>query len=263
YEDPYLAGCKDTKALFQMGESFRHVGLYPEALKMYGGARRIYPRNHPDDELLLRMGEVYLLKKEYAGAEVAFRKLINNFPKSKFIKLAFHNLADTYYEKENYKEARIAYLSALEKDERIPRDIKGFFYLGKCYQAMGDISLTIEAYREAVQVAEDLGKDQMEDEYLVKSYFQLADYLYQTQRYLDAIEVYTRAAERYPEDERAQWALYRIAAGYRKAGKGSVEIESLRKLVSEGKKEPFWEKVISENIRNLEWEEKNREHLVH
>ena len=230
---------------------------------MYKKARRIYPRNYPEDALILRTGEIYLLEKKYAKANKLFKKLIKYFPESGYRKLAFHNLADSYFQQGSYEKARLTYLTALEGEQRIPRDIKGFFYLGKCYQAMGDISLTIEAYRKAVQAAEDLGKDQMEDEYLIKSYFQLADYLYQTQRYLDAIEVYTQAAERYPEDERAQWALYRIAAGYRKAGKGSVEIESLRKLVSEGKREPFWEKVISENIRNLEWEEKNREHLVY
>ena len=262
YKDPYLAGCKDTKALFQMGESFRHVGLYPEALEMYGGARRIYPRNHPDDELLLRMGEVYLLKKEYAGAEIAFRKLINDFPKSKFIKLAFHNLADTYYEKGNYKEARIAYLSALEKDERIPRDIKGFFYLGKCYQEMGNDFLTIGAYKKAIQVAEDLGKDQLEQEFVVKSYFQLADYLYQNQKYTDAIRVYTQIAEKHPEDDRAQWALYRIAASYRKMGKEKVDIAFLKKLAEGEGEETFWEKVVSDGIRNLEWEVKNREHFT-
>ncbi|MBW2182654.1 MAG: tetratricopeptide repeat protein, partial [Deltaproteobacteria bacterium] len=262
YKDPYLAGCKDSKALFQMGESFRHAGLYPEALEMYGGARRIYPRNHPDDELLLRMGEVYLLKKEYAGAEVAFRKLINNFPKSKFIKLAFHNLADTYYEKENYKEARIAYLSALEKDERIPRDIKGFFYLGKCYQEMGNDFLTIGTYKKAIQVAEDLGKDQVEQEFVVKSYFQLADYLYQKQKYTDAIRVYTQIAEKHPEDDRAQWALYRIAASYRKMGKEKVDIAFLKKLAEGEGEETFWEKVVSDGIRNLEWEVKNREHFT-
>jgi TolA-binding protein len=262
-EDPFLDDIKNTRTLFQVGESFRQVGFYDEALEIYKEARRIYPRNYPEDALILRMGEIYLLEKKYAKANKLFKKLIKSFPESGYRKLAFHNLADSYFQQGSYEKARLAYLTALEGEQRIPRDIKGFFYLGKCYQAMGDISLTIEAYRKAVQVAEDLGKDQMEDEYLIKSYFQLADYLYQTQRYLDAIEVYTQAAERYPEDERAQWALYRIAAGYRKAGKGSVEIESLKKLVSEGKREPFWEKVISENIRNLEWEEKNREHLAH
>ena len=262
YKNPYLAGCNDTKPLFQMGESFRQAGLYREALEMYGKARRIYPRNHPDDELLLRMGEIYLLKKEYAGAEVAFKKLIKNFPESKFIKLAFHSLADTYYGKENYEKACRTYLSALGKDERSSRDIKGFFYLGRCYQEMGKRSLTIDAYKKAIRVAEGLGKDQVEQEFVVKSYFQLADFLYQNQKYVDAIRVYTQVAEQYAEDDRAQWALYRIAASYRKMGKKKVDFEFLKKLAEGEGEETFWDKVVSDGIRNLEWEVKNREHFA-
>jgi tetratricopeptide (TPR) repeat protein len=262
-KDPFLDDIKNTKTLFQVGDSFRQAGLYADALEIYKKARRIYPRNYPEDALILRMGEIYVLEKKYAKANKVFQKLIKDFPKSGYRKLAFHGLADSYFQQGSYEKARLAYLTALEGEQIIPRDIKGFFCLGECYQNMGDIPLSVEAYRKAVQTAKNLEKDQVEDEFVIKSYFRLADCLYQSQRYLDSVEVYTQAAQLYPEDDRAQWALYRIAAGYRKAGKGKIEIESLRKLVSEGKKEPFWERAIDENIRNLEWEEKNREYLVH
>jgi len=262
-KDPFLDDSKNTKTLFQVGDSFRQAGLYDDALEIYKKARRIYPRNYPEDALILRMGEIYVLEKKYAKAKKVFQKLIKDFPKSGYRKLAFHGLADSYFQQGSYEKARLAYLTALEGDQRIPRDIKGFFCLGECYQNMGDIPLSVESYRKAIQTAENLEKDQVEDEFVIKSYFRVADCLYQSQRYLDSVEVYTQAAQLYPEDDRAQWALYRIAAGYRKAGKGRVEIEALRKLVSEGKREPFWERVIDENIRNLEWEEKNLEHLVH
>ena len=262
-KDPFLDDIKNTKTLFQVGDSFRQAGLYDDALEIYKKARRIYPRNYPEDALILRMGEIYVLEKKYAKANKVFQKLIKDFPKSGYRKLAFHGLADSYFQQGSYEKAQLTYLTALEGEQIIPRDIKGFFCLGECYQNMGDIPLSVEAYRKAIQTAENLEKDQVEGEFVIKSYFRLADCLYQSQRYLDSVEVYTQAAQLYPEDDRTQWALYRIAAGYRKAGKGKIEIESLRKLVSEGKREPFWERAIDENIRNLEWEEKNREHLVH
>ena len=259
---PFLDDLKDAKALFQVGESFRQAGFYDEALEIYREARRIYPRNYPDDALILGMGEIYMLKRKYAEAEKLFRKVIKDFPKSECRKLALHSLADTYFEQGEYGDAQNTYLLALEGKQKIPRDIKGFFYLGKCYQSIGNSSLATEAYGKAIQVAEDLGKDNMDDEFVVRSYLQMADYLYQTRQYLDAIKVYTQAVERYPEDDRIQWALYRIAASYREAGKGVDEIKSFKKLVDEGSREAFWEKVISENIRNLEWEVGNRENFV-
>jgi TolA-binding protein len=262
YETPFLVDIKDSKTFFQIGESFRQIGLYAKAFGMYEKARRIYPPTHPEDELILRTGETCLLKKEYYKAENLFKKMINNFPASNYRRIALHNLADTYFEQESYEKARLAYLSVLGGTRRIPRDLKGFFCLGKSYQAIGNVSLTIDAYRQVIQVAEGLGKEWLEDEYVIKSYFQLADYLYQIRRYVDAIKVYTQAIERYPEDERTQWALYRIAAGYRKVGKEGVEIESLKNLASKGSRGAFWEKVISENIRNLEWEASNSEHLA-
>ena len=259
---PFLSDVKNTKALFQIGESFRQVGLYDEALEIYGKAQRIYPRTHPEDELILRMGEVYVLKKAYGEAEELFKKLIERCSESTCRKLAFHDLADTYFAQGQYEAAQLAYRSALKEEGKIPRDIRGLFYLGKCYHAMGNLSSSIDAYREALRVAEQLGKSGGEQEFVIESSFQLADELYQNQQYLDAASVYTQAVERYPEDDRAQWALYRIAASYRKAGKGASEIESLKKLVSKGIREPFWEKVIAESISNIEWETKNRAQVV-
>jgi len=262
HKNPFLDEVKNTTAFFQMGESFRQGGLYDEALDMYGKAQRIYPRSYPEDELIIRMGEIYVLKKEYARAEKLFKRMIEKFPESKYRKIAFHNLADNCYEQEDYGEARLAYLSALKGERRIPRDIKGFFYLGRCYHAIGNVSSAIGAFRKAIQVAEHLGKDQVEQEFVIKSYFQLADCLYQNRKYKGAIEIYTQTVEQYPEDDRVQWALYRIAESYRKLGKEKAGIKSLKELASRGSREAFWEKVISEDIRNLEWEMKNRKHLV-
>ena len=116
--------------------------------------------------------------------------------------------------------------------------------------------MTVDTYKKAIKVAEDLGPDQGADTFVIEGYFTLADFLYQIQWYADAIEVYTQAIERFPEDERAQWALYRIAASYRKAGKDDAEVESLKQLAATGGGESFWKTVASEHIRNLEWEVK-------
>jgi TolA-binding protein len=262
YKDPFLVEVKNTKTLFQIGESFRQAGLYDEALGLFGEAKRIYPPNHPEDELTFRVGEIYLLQKSYAQAEKLFKKVITAFPDSAFHRRAFHKLADTYFEQERYGEARLAYFSALESEKKGVRGIKSLFRLGKCYQALGEESLTVDTYKKAIRVAEDLGAEQGTDEFVIESYFTLADFLYQIKWYGDAIEVYTQAIERFPEDDRAQWALYRIAASYRKAGKDDVDIESLKQLTVTGGGEAFWEKVASEHIRNLEWEVKSRDDVM-
>ncbi len=261
YKVPFLLEIKNTKTLFQIGESFRQAGLYDEALELFGEAKRIYPPNHPEDELTFRVGEIYLLQKSHAQAEKFFKKVITAFPDSAFYQRAFHKLADTYFEQERYGEARLAYFSALKSEEKGVRDIKSLFRLGKCYQALGEESLTVDTYKKAIRVAEDLGAEQGADEYVIESYFTLADFLYQIKWYGDAIEVYTQAIERFPEDDRAQWALYRIAASYRKGKNDDVDIESLKQLTAAGGGEAFWKKVASEHIRNLEWEVKSRDYV--
>jgi len=261
YKDPFLLEIKNTKTLFQLGESFRQAGLYDEALELFGGAKRIYPPNHPEDELTFRVGEIYLLQKSHAQAEKLFKKVITAFPDSAFFQRAFHKLADTYFEQERYGEARLAYFSALKSEEKGVRDIKSLFRLGKCYQALGEESLTVDTYKKAIRIAEDLGAEQGADEFVIESYFTLADFLYQIKWYGDAIEVYTEAIERFPEDDRAQWALYRIAASYRKGKNDDVDIESLKQLTATGGGEAFWEKVANEHIRNLEWEVKSRDYV--
>ena len=261
YAEPFLAEIKDTKTLFQIGESFRQAGLYNEALELYGKAKRIYPPNHPEDELTFRVGGIYLKQKEYAKAEKLFKKVIDTFPESTIYRSSFHSLADTYFEQERYDEAYRAYLAALESGTKSVRDVKSLFRLGRCYQAMGEETLAVDTYKRTIRVAEGLGPDQAADTFIVEGYFTLADFLYQIQWYSDAIRVYTEIIERFPEEERAQWALYRIAASYRKAGKGNAEIESLKQFADAGGNDTFWKKVASEHIRNLEWEIKNRDYL--
>jgi len=261
YKNPFLLEIKNTKTLFQIGESFRQAGLYDEALELFAKAKRIYPPNHPEDELTFRVGEIYLLQQSYAQAEKFFKKVITAFPDSVFYQRAFHKLADTYFEQERYGEARLAYFSALKSEAKGVRDIKSLFRLGQCYQALGEESLTVETYRKAIRVAEDLGAEQGADEFVIESYFTLADFLYQIKWYGDAIEVYTQTIERFPEDDRAQWALYRIAASYRKGKSDDVDIESLKQLTATGGGEAFWKKVASEHIRNLEWEVKSRDYV--
>ena len=258
YKDPFLQEVKNTKTLFQAGESFRQAGFYDEALELFGTAKRIYPPNHPEDELTFRAGEIYLVQKSYDQAEKLFKKVITDFPDSTFLRSAYDRLADTCFEQERYGEARLAYRSALSGNGKDVRDIRSLFRLGKCYQALGEESLAVETYKKAIRTAEDLDAEQRSDEFIIESYFTLADFLYQITWYGDAIEVYTQALERFPEDDRAQWALYRIAASYRKAKKDDVDIELLKQLTAAGGGEAFWRKVAGEHIRNLEWEVKSR-----
>ena len=262
YNEPFLREIKDTNTLFQIGESFRQAGFHDEALELYGKAKRIYPPNHPEDELTFRVGEIYLQQKVYNKAEKLFKKVVTTFPDSEFYSRSFHSLADTYFEQKRYDEAHRAYRAALENGMKSVRGIKSLFRLGKCYQAMGEETLTVETFERTIRIAEDLGPDAGADKFVIEGYFTLADFLYEIQWYVDAIKVYTQAIERFPEDERAQWALYRIAASYRNAGKGVAEIESLKKLVTTGGEESFWKTVAGEQIRNLEWEVKNKKYLA-
>jgi TolA-binding protein len=262
YKETFLREIKDTNTLFQIGESFRQAGFYDEALKLYGKAKGIYPPNHPEDELTFRAGEIYLHKKAYDRAAKLFEKIITTFPDSELYEPSLHSLADTYFEQKRYDEAQRAYRTALENGMRGIRGIKSLFRLGKCYQAMGEETLTVETFEQTIRAAEDLGPEDGADKFVIEGYFTLADFLYQIQWYADAIKVYTQAIERFPEDERAQWALYRIAATYRNVGKGSTEVEFFRKLAASESEESFWKNVAGEQIRNLEWEIKNQEYLA-
>jgi tetratricopeptide (TPR) repeat protein len=262
YKENLLSEIKDTNTLFQIGESFRQAGFYDEALELYGKAEGLYPPNHPEDEFTFRVGEIYLHTKAYVKAAKLFEKIVSTFPDSDFYERSLHSLADTYFEQKRYGEAKRAYRAALENGMRSIPGIKSLFRLGKCYQAMGEETLTVETFEQTIRVAEDLGPEDGADTFVREGYFTLADFLYQIQWYADAIKVYNQAIERFPEDERAQWALYRIAATYRNAGKGSAEVESFKKLAASESEESFWKTGAGEQIRNLEWEIKNRDYLA-
>ncbi len=106
---------------------------------------------NPDDLLLaFKLGDKYLWRGEYEGAEAAFRKILENDKENKTSKAdtAAHYLALSAYKQKDYSEAVSRFAKAKEMFPQSPLSPDNDIYVAVGYEKAGETDKAIEAYQK-------------------------------------------------------------------------------------------------------------------
>jgi len=106
---------------------------------------------NPDDLLLaFKLGDKYLWRGEYDGAEAAFRKVLENDKENKTGKAdtAAHYLALAAYRQKDYAEAISRFIKAKEIFPQSPLSPDNDIYVAIGYEKSGEIQKAIESYQK-------------------------------------------------------------------------------------------------------------------
>jgi tetratricopeptide (TPR) repeat protein len=196
----YLRSLGDTQAGTQSREVLKL------AIEQYQALARLEPKS-ADNHLLL--GRLYILNKDYKGAETEFRTAMNLDPSSEE---AVTSLALLYNETgENKKAADV--LSSVPEDHRTS---KMYAALGYTYEQQKDYKQAIAAYKQAVKL----------DKENVDAMRGLAQNLANDNQTEAALSEYQMVQDADPQDYQAP---LRMAEIYRRDGKFDLAMENLKK----------------------------------
>jgi tetratricopeptide (TPR) repeat protein len=196
----YLRSLGDTQAGTQSREVLKL------AIEQYQALARLEPKS-ADNHLLL--GRLYILNKDYKGAETEFRSAMNLDPSSEE---AVTSLALLYNETgENKKAADV--LSSVPEDHRTS---KMYAALGYTYEQQKDYKQAIAAYKQAVKL----------DKENVDAMRGLAQNLANDNQTEAALSEYQMVQDADPQDYQAP---LRMAEIYRRDGKFDLAMENLKK----------------------------------
>ncbi len=266
YQD-YRSDFKDFQmpiSLLQVGESFRQLGLYDDAIETFSLISK--------DELggVKELGQIHtaFALAEKGDSEVAiqqFRTFLNQYPQSLYQLDAHKQLAGLLTEKRRYSEALDAYHTTIDlyqqsgdplKTERIPHL---YYAKAKLHTELGQHRQAAEAYHQVAKryqhtISGEVGKDT--PFYIAMSLFLEADSLYELEKNQQALEAFQQAIDLYQNSkhaeiqDRIQWSRYKIGTLQERMGKDQEALE-IFKTLSEMPGNPLWKDLALQNYQAL------------
>lgn len=123
YEAALSIEPKNQTALINLALSYKARDMYDEALEKFKLAQVVNPVLPP--EILIKIAQTYLVKKDFASAEIYYKKVIEKKPNSA---LAFLGLGETYINMNKKTEANNCFQKVLSIE---PNNLEAKKYLSK------------------------------------------------------------------------------------------------------------------------------------
>lgn len=229
------------KAEYEIADAYYQIGDEFEAISRFRTLRSKYPDSKFTPEIIWWLGQYYYRHNELTLARRYLSSLIQDFPQSDLVALAYYILGLTYEEESKYQEA-IDNLKRTAELNKTDLGAQAALATADIYAKQERIDLALATYKEVIQkniqladvvyprVADLYRQINNYDEAInfyrrsleavpasKKSYiqFQIAEVLQAQGKILEAITEYLKVANLYPEDkDLVAKSLLRIATIY-------------------------------------------------
>jgi tol-pal system protein YbgF len=116
-----------------------------------GGAQvaTLPPTNSPKDAYDLAYG--YILRKDYALAEEAFRAFLGRYPNDRLASDALYWMGESLFQRQRYRDAAEAFLNVSTKYETTAKAPDGLLRLGQSLAAMGEKEAACASFAEVLR----------------------------------------------------------------------------------------------------------------
>ena len=200
---------------------------YEKAVQKASKILEFYPKSKYVDDALLLLGKCFYHQREYLRAERKFEELLTNFPDSEFRAEAGFWLAKTHLAMEAFGRAESGFQRLLEQE--MPKQLRGevLFHLGRLNEERQVFEAAIQAYERVVEEGE--GPLRAEAVFAVAANY---DSLRQYDRALDA---YQRVLAYGPTEELRFEAQFQHGRMEKALGRLDEAIRTFERLLGEEK----------------------------
>ncbi|MFQ5824984.1 MAG: tetratricopeptide repeat protein [bacterium] len=197
---------------------------YDDTIKKASKILEIYPKSKYVDDAVMILGECFYYKGNYVKSQRKFQELITYFPNSKYFDRAKLWFAKTNIKLNDYLGAKLNLLE-LQNLQKIERDVvdESRLLLGDIHFEQGDYEQAENEYKEAAIRA---NKKEMR----AKAYFQMGQCQLKTQKYFEAIESF-KMALKHDQDKQFKFEAelnlgraLKLAGGYENSTKICMDL---------------------------------------
>jgi len=206
FQKNYKDSDKILQANLLSGQCYFYQGRYLEALNIFETLANNPEAVNLKDALYFWMGEVHFKGSNFEKAAILYQKLIDNFPQSSYVPMAYYSLGWSFAQVGRFNLALQAFKSLIQKFPREPQSKDAAFKLIECLYNLKEYS---ELKAKINPVFKLYSNDTLRFPYL---YFYLAESDYYLNNLDEAIKNYLKSAQAF-KDPKVQ-ALARLGLGW-------------------------------------------------
>jgi len=258
YRDKYFRDFRFKATLIQVADAYHRLGLYDEALGLYG--ELIRPPAHSLTALArYRIAHTQADQDELVRTEESLLRFIQDLPENEYRADARMLLGEIYARARRYADAVNAYRLVIQDFEKNPSGelseaaSEAYFRLGELHRELGQLKDAEESFSRAIENFHHPIQGELVPEFIVRAHFYIGDMRFELGRDAEALQAYQDAIARYPDHDRTPWAWYQTGLIYRRAGNDAKALETFNMLVDLAKRRPgeLWEGLAKDNQREL------------
>jgi TolA-binding protein len=167
----------------------------------------VYPKSKYIDDALFLLGKCFFRKLDYQKAERKFIELRENFPNSEFVPEAQLWLGKTYIELRDYETAEETFHLALNTNVKDNIRDEARYLLGGLFKHKKDFVTAISEF----ETAADRAKDKV---IRAQAYYEMGECYFEIKNYEKAVESFKKARKYSPDEKIEYEALYRAGLTY-------------------------------------------------
>jgi len=229
---------------------------YDQSIEKASKVLEIYPKSKYVDDALFLLGECFYQKEDYSKAKRKFLELIANFPGSKFVPESQLWLGKTNIELNEYETAEKNFHDILnsKSDDEIRDEAQ--FLLGGLFKHKHDYVTAIDEYNNAASRASN-------KVIRAKAYYEMGECYYQLKNFAQAVESFKQARKYSPDSKFEFNAMFRAGLALKDLEKYDDAIKIFTNLVGDIVNEENWalcrleiahcNRLKKENTLAVEW----------
>ncbi|MFQ5768990.1 MAG: tol-pal system YbgF family protein, partial [bacterium] len=175
--------------------STAELNKYDQTIEKASKILEIYPKSKYVDDAVFILGECFYYKEDYVKAHRKFEELITYFPKSEYFYQAKLWLAKTNIKMEEYLSARFTLTEILETP-KIKRDIRD-----ESRYLLGEIQFEQAFYEEAAKEFKKVAETTKNKAIRAKAFYQLGLSQINTEDYFNAVQSFKMALKYSPDKQ--------------------------------------------------------------
>ncbi len=206
---------------------------YDDAIKKASKVLELYPKSKYVDDALFLLGKCFFRKQDYPKAVRKFYELIENFPDSPFVPEARLWLSKVFIEQRDYESAQNSLQELINSSVRSRIVDEARYLLGGLFKNKKDYLRAITEFESSASHAKD-------EAIRARSYFEMGECYFELKNYEKAIESYSKA-RKYSPDERFEYdAMFKMGLTYEKIEKYDEAIDIFKRLLTNIANQDYW-----------------------
>lgn len=223
---------RQDEALFWLGECFYKSDMFSNADISYRDLIDNFPKSSRREEALYGLGWTHFRQQRFDVSGKWFGQLVKEFPKTDFAAEALARKGDGHYVQRQFAAAAQAYEDAAKRAPNSPEGRYAAYQFGHALRRSGQLDKAIDVFRGYV-------KKYPRSNNADYALFSVGLIRFQMQQYDAAINDFQKFIEAYPQSDMLPRAQYHIGDCYYNQGNYATAINEYKKVVDQFPTSPY------------------------